>query len=155
MANDFEFDHEGVCFQVRAVNRCWTSMWGRYDHHSTGQTPHFWIHRDDRQSRFYADLGGAPSTIRVFLCTCTECPHPQPSWNRAIDDAKSHRSITEYLRYRQLRIQHNVEAGVNRVRRAAEVKALAICERIANEGYTEEVAYEIKELIIGMVSDGH
>ena len=150
MANDFEFDHEGVRFKVRPVNRCWSSMWGHYDHHTRSQTPHFWIHRDDRLSRFYADLGGAPSTIRIFLCTCTKCPHPQPSWDTAVEDAKSHRSITEYLRGRQQRIQHNIETGLDRAHRAAEVKALAICERIADEGYTEEIAYEIKELIIAL-----
>ena len=150
MANDFEFDHEGVRFKVRPVNRCWTSMWGRFDHHYPEQTPHFWIHRDDSRSSFYDDHGGAPSSIRVFLCTCTKCPHPQPSWDTAVDDAKSHREITTYLEGRQRRIQHNIESAVNRARKAAEVKALAICERIADEGYTEDIAYEIKELIISL-----
>ncbi len=150
MANHFEFDHEGIRFKVRPVNRCWSSMWGHYDHHKIGPIPHFWIHRDDHLSRFYSDLGRLPSTIRVFLCTCTKCPHPQPSWNSAIDDAKNHPSITKYLRGRQRRIQHSIEVGVNRLRRTAEVEALAICERIADEGYTEAIAYEIKELIISL-----
>lgn len=147
---DFDFDHEGVCFQVRPVSRCWSSMWGRYDHHFPSATVHFWIHKEDAYSRFYDDLGGAPSTVRVFLCTCTKCPHPQPSWDTAVDDAKSHQSITRYLEGRQRRIKHNIEAGLDRAHMAAEVKALAICERIADEGYTEEIAYQIKELIIAL-----
>ena len=151
---EFQFEHDGVTFVVKAVNRCYSSIWGYSTHHPDSDSPEFWVHQEDRRANYSINVDSAFGTltrpVRVFACVCKKCPHPLPDWEHLHTDAINHREITYFLKYRQSRIERRIEVGVERSRRAAEVEALALCERIADEGYTEEVVYAIKELVMGL-----
>lgn len=147
MADDFEFEVEGVRFRVKRTNQCKIIFVGVSPHCRVSDRQKFWIHNGDKWVNTYSDL---PPFVRLFVCTCRRCQHPRPDMETLPEDlAKSH-EFESYMRSRRRYSTDRVLRDDRRKITTAKETSLDICRRIAVDGYTEEIAYEIMELVKGL-----
>lgn len=146
MADDFDFEVEGIAFRVKRTNQCKVIFIDHDPHCRASDRQKFWIHSGDLR-RWYGEI---PAFVRLFICTCRRCPHPRPDMAVIAEDFANSRECERYLRIRRSWLGENaMRADLKKVVAAKEA-SLDICRRIAVDGYTEEIAYEIMELIQGL-----
>lgn len=147
MAEDFEFEVEGVWFRVKRTNQCKIIFVGLSPHCRDSDRQKFWIHNGDKWVRSYSEL---PAFVRLFVCTCRRCSHPRPDMATLPEDLAKSQEFESYMRSRR---RWSTEKALRDDRRrinTATEASLDIVRRIAAEGYTEEIAYEIMELVRGL-----
>ena len=153
MADDFEFEVEGIRFRVKRVNRCRVIYVGRDPHCEPSDHQSFWVHHDDRYRVHYEPR----AYVGLFVCSCRKCNHERPNWETLPDEFAASYCFQDYLKHRQYEDKERLAREARRAQRVLDQQmesagsaALDICRRIAVEGYTEEIAYEIMELIQGL-----
>ncbi len=146
MADDFEFEVEGIRFRVTRTNQCKIIFVGVSPHCRDGDRQKVWIHTGELR-RWHGDF---PAFVRVFVCTCRRCPHPRPDMAIIAEDFAKGAECERYMRNRRRWVDENALRVDRRKVVAAKEASLDIVRRIAAEGYTEEIAYEIMELVQGL-----
>ncbi len=147
MAEDFEFEVEGIRFRVKRTNQCKIIYVGVNPHHRQSDRQNFWIHGNDSWARLYDE---PPDVVRLFVCTCRRCPHPRPDMELIAEAFAGSHEFEGYMKSRRNRLGEIALRGDRRQITDAKEASLDICRRIAAEGYTEEIAYEIMELVQGL-----
>lgn len=147
MPDDFEFEVEGVRFRVKRTNQCKIIYVGVSPHCRVSDRQKFWIHNDEKWVRPYREL---PEFVRLFVCTCRRCQHPRPDMETLPEDFAKSQELESYMRSRRRWSSERALRDDRRRINAATEASLDIVRRIAAEGYTEEIAYEIMELVQGL-----
>ncbi len=97
MAKDFEFDHEGIHFKAKTVNRCRVIYVGRDPHCEPSDHQSFWVHYGDRYRMHYE----RQSSVGLFVCSCRKCEHQRPDWETLPEQFAASYCFQDYLKHRE------------------------------------------------------
>lgn len=145
----FEFEVEGIRFKAKTTNRCRVIYIDRDPHCEPSDQQSFWVHHDDRHRVHYE----RQYSVGLFVCSCRRCEHQPPDWDTLPEQFAASHALQDYRGHREYEDRERVARDERRAQRTLDEQmesfgkvALEIVRRIADDGYTEEIAYEIMEL---------